>query len=140
MKNQWQITLDEKVYNIRLERKKIFINNDDGIKLSKLQKNVRFFSQIEYIIVLRGKTVKLIVPNLGSPILVIDGKNNKTGEEYIEQKLPLWSYIFLVLSLFGIFGGAIGGVFCGLSAISVISISKNKTFNTLTFNSEPVVN
>lgn len=129
MSKNWNVKIDEQMYNLELKGKKLIINGET-LKLNKYKKKTGLIHE-EYEVPVGSKTALLVIRSMSAPQLVIDNKDCATGEEYVPIKLPVWSYVFVVLHCINFINGAIG---CAMAVIGIAlttSVSCNKKFSAI---------
>lgn len=129
MSKKWDVKIDDQMYNLELKGKKLTINGET-LKLNKYKKKTGLIHE-EYEVPVGSKTALLVIRSMSAPQLVIDNKDCATGEEYVPIKLPVWSYVFVVLHCINFINGAIG---CGIAVIGIAlttSVSCNKKFSVI---------
>ena len=138
MGKTWDVRIDEQEYHIELMNKgKVLVNGSELLLKDCKKKSGAAYS--EYEIQLGSKPARLVLLSMGEAQLIIDNKDYETGKEYVPSKMPLWTYIFLILhismlplGLTGlVLGGAIGGAFIGVAIVFTMSISSNQKKSTL---------
>lgn len=129
MSKNWNVKIDEQMYNLELQGKKLIINGET-LKLNKYKKKTGLIHE-EYEVPVGSKTALLVIRSMSAPQLVIDNKDCATGEEYVPIKLPVWSYVFVVLHCINFINGAIGWIMAVIGIALTTSVSCNKKFNTI---------
>ena len=128
----WNVNVDGMPYKIEFIKNKVFINNNDPIKLGKFKSKSKF-PNMEYHIPLGSKEVVLNVRSVGEPVLTMDGRNCVTGELFAFSSMPKWTWLFIVLhgiNLFFLIGGAIGGACFGGLTVMTAAIATNEEMST----------
>ena len=112
----------------------VSVNNGPQIKLKDIKAVESNFAERVFNIPLgNGEIAKLCVRN--KQVLVYNGRNVETGEEYKTIKLPNWVYVFValyVVNFFLILGGALGGATSAIGAYASANISADDKRPTLT--------
>ncbi len=102
----------------------------ETLKLNKYKKKTGLIHE-EYEVPVGSKTALLVIRSMSSPQLVIDNKDCATGEEYVPIKLPVWSYVFVVLHCINFINGAIGWIMAVIGIALTTSVSCNKKFSAI---------
>ncbi|MDE6662061.1 MAG: hypothetical protein K2K46_01835 [Lachnospiraceae bacterium] len=128
MAASWNVAIDGSYYNVEyINNNKVAVN---GQKLKLKDYKVKTsFIQTEYDIPVGPKSARLVITTLKQPQLVIDGRDCVTGAEYVPIKIPIWSYIFIVLHCINFQGGAIGGALAAVGILATASVSTNNKMN-----------
>lgn len=129
MKKDWNVKIDDQMYEVKLVNKKIIVNGET-LNKTEYKKKANLISD-EYEFSIGSKTALLIMKNMTAPQLVIDNKDCATGEEYVPVKLPKWSYIFIALHLINFLNGALGALLAIMGIALTTSISNNRKMNTM---------
>lgn len=130
MAKAWDIRIDEQNYSVKLKGGKVLINGEKLVLNRKYKKKTGLVHE-EYEFPIGSKTALLVMKNLSSPQLVIDGVDCATGEKYVPFKMPWWSYIFVVLHLINFMNGAIGGLMAVVGVGATTAVSTNTRMNVL---------
>lgn len=129
MAKKWDVKVDEQMYNVQLNGRKLKINGE-ALKLNKKNRKKMGLISEEYEIPVGSKNALLVIKSMGAPQLVIDNKDCATGEEYVPVKLPAWAYVFVVLHCINLINGAIGWLMVVVGLTLTTSISCNRKLNT----------
>ncbi|MBD5395689.1 MAG: hypothetical protein HDR71_15835 [Lachnospiraceae bacterium] len=129
MKKSWSVKIDENMYQVDLNGRKVKVNGE-ALKLKNYKKKTGLITE-EYEIPVGSKTALLVLKNLSAPQLVIDNKDCATGEDYVPTKLPGWAYVFVVLHCVNFINGAIGCVLAVIGIAATTSISCNRKLNVV---------
>lgn len=129
MSKNWNVKIDEQMYNLELKGKKLTINGET-LKLNKYKKKTGLIHE-EYEVPVGSKTALLVIRSMSAPQLVIDNKDCATGEEYVPIKLPVWSYVFVVLHCINFINGGIGWIMAVIGIALTTSVSCNKKFSVI---------
>lgn len=129
MSKNWNVKIDDQMYNLELKGKKLTINGET-LKLNKYKKKTGLIHE-EYEVPVGSKTALLVIRSMSAPQLVIDNKDCATGEEYVPIKLPVWSYVFVVLHCINFINGAIGWAMAVIGIALTTSVSCNKKFSVI---------
>ncbi len=127
MKKDWNVKIDDQMYEVKLVNRKISVN---GVTLKKddYRKKTHLITE-DYEFSVGSKQALLIIKNLSAPQLIIDGKDCATGEDYVPVKLPKWSYIFIVLHCINFINGLLGVLLAVVGITLTTSISNNRKLN-----------
>lgn len=125
----WNIIVNEISYKIRLGGNNVIVN-DEKIKLKSLNCRREGMFRIYELPVGEKKAELHRNAWVGGTVLVMDGKDCATGEDFVPANLPKWAYIFIVLHCFNLMNGALGGILAVLCVSATISISSNPRFHT----------
>lgn len=106
MKKTWEVKIDEQMHKVELNNQKLVVDGEK-LKLRKFKKKSGLIHE-EYEIPVGSKNALLVLKNMSTPQLVIDGLDCATGEEYVPVKLPKWAYVFIVLHFINFLNGALG--------------------------------
>ncbi|WP_027208334.1 hypothetical protein [Butyrivibrio hungatei] len=116
------------------KNKLVSVNGSPETKVMALKSPESNFAERVFDIPLgNGEIAKLCVRN--KQVLVYNGRNVETGEEYKTIQLPKWVYVFVVLyivNFFVLLGGALGGATSAIGAYASANISADEKRNTLT--------
>ncbi len=127
---KWDILVDGKAYKIKAGGSKVIVN-DEKIKLKSLNNRREGMFRV-YELPVGDKTAELHINTLlGKLVLVMDGKDCATGEQFVPVKLPKWSYVFLALHGLNLVNGAVGAGLAILGIGATISVSSNPRFSTV---------
>lgn len=129
MSKKWDVKIDEQMYNLELQGKKLIINGET-LKLNKYKKKTGLIHE-EYEVPVGAKTALLVIRSMSTPQLVIDNRDCATGEEYVPVKLPVWAYVFVVLHCINFINGAIGWIMAVIGIALTTSVSCNKKFSAI---------
>lgn len=125
----WKLKVNERPYEIKLGGSKVIVNNEK-IKLKSLNCRREGMFRI-YEVPVGEKTAELYVNAwIGGTILVMDGKDCATGEEFVPVKLPKWAYVFVALHCLNLMNGALGALLAILGVGATVSVSSNPRFHT----------
>lgn len=128
----WNITIDEKPYQIKMKGASLIINETEQRKLKQLLSHKEGMFKV-YDVPLGSKTAKLYVNSwVGGVTLAMDGVDCATGAPYTVPILPKWAYLFMILHCFYFTGGVIGALFAIAGMSMTISISCCSRFSLLT--------
>lgn len=126
---KWDILVDGKAYKIKAGGSKVIVN-DEKIKLKSLNNRREGMFRV-YELPVGDKTAELHINTLlGKVVLVMDGKDCATGEQFVPVKIPKWSYVFLALHGLNLVNGAVGAGLAILGIGATISVSSNPRFST----------
>ncbi len=125
-KKTWTVTTDEGTYTVDLKGSKLSINGAAPVKLTKFAKKTHFVDS-EYTIPLGNRMATLFMQSLSSPILAYNGVDCATGKPWEYQKIPGWTWVFIVLDI--IAGVFIAGWLWALLAIIVTVIVARSALN-----------
>lgn len=129
MSKEWNVKIDDRMYNIELKGRKLKVNGEN-LKLRKYRKKTGLVHE-EYEIPVGSKNALLVLRNMGGTVLVIDDKDCATGEEYVPVKIPGWAYIFIVLHCVNFINGALGAFLAVVGISLTASVSSNRKMNVL---------
>ena len=131
MKKEWNVEASGQLFNVVLEKNKIWINNKTLIKLNQLK---RSGSMVEYAyeLPLGNQSAILYMPGGKAPALSMNGMDVDTGKPHIMRVLPAWAWIFTALYVINfllIMNDVIGGAIAGacLVASNIIAADKKMT-------------
>lgn len=117
-----------------VKNKLVSVNGSPETKVMAFKSHESNFAERVFNIPLgNGEIAKLCVRN--KQVLVYNGRNVETGEEYKTIKLPNWVYVFValyVVNFFLILGGALGGATSAIGAYASANISADDKRPTLT--------
>lgn len=129
MKKSWNVKIDDTMYQVDLNNRKVKINGE-LLKLKGYKKKTGLVTE-EYEIPVGSKTALLVIKTMSAPQLVIDNKDCATGEDYVPTKLPGWAYVFVVLHCVNFLNGAIGCLLAVIGVVVTTSISCNRKLNVM---------
>lgn len=138
MGRKWNVTVDDKVYDIEyINNKKIIVNGKE-LRLKDYQTNITM-TTTEHEIPLGEKKACLIVRSLNDVQLSIDGTDCASGEEFVPARAPKWAGIFILLQCVNILNGLSGcataiigiGLTGMVSSHTKLSVTKKIVFDVL---------
>lgn len=125
----WNVTVDEKSYEVSMKSYSLVINKTDKFKLKNLKSHKEGMFKI-YDVPLGSKTAQLYVNSwIGGAKLVMDGVDCATGAPYTAPQLPKWAYIFMVIHCLNLMNGALGWLLAVAGVAATISVSCNSKFS-----------
>lgn len=128
MKKEWNVKIDDQMYNVNVKSNTKVLVNGEALKLRKYKKKSGLVHE-EYEIPVGSKTALLVLKNMSAPQLVIDGKDCATGEAYEPVKIPKWAYIFVVLHFVNFLNGALGIIMAVIGLSLTVAVAGNKKLN-----------
>ncbi|SFC55528.1 hypothetical protein [Clostridium uliginosum] len=130
-KKTWIIIVDGISYNIELKQKlfskKLFVNNEE-VPFEK-SKYLGMANETHFMLGIK----EAVLVSLGNKIdVAIDGKYLNSGREYVAlERMPAWTWIFIVLNgLVIIGGGALPFLLAFMGMTLSIRISLSQRINT----------
>lgn len=129
MRNTWQVKIDEQLHTIELNNRKLVIDGEK-LKLNKFKKKTGLVQEL-YEFPVGSKTALLVLKNMSKPQLVIDNRDCATGEEYVPLKLPVWSYVFIILHFVNFMNGALGCLIAIIGIALTTAIVANTRMNVV---------
>lgn len=128
MAASWNVTIDGNYYNVELIKNNKVVVNGQELKLKDYRVKTGMI-HTEYEIPVGPKRALLVIMSMKQPQLVIDGRDCTTGAEYVPIKIPVWSYIFIVLHCINFMNGAMGGALAAVGILATVSVSTNNKMN-----------
>ena len=100
----WNVQINGVVYLVEYMKGSVYINGGEAFKLRSLEYKRKFIpSRISYIVPLAGKELTLVIGQIDGVVLLMDGIDMSTGQQYQVPKLPGWVVVFYVLYIINIF-------------------------------------
>ena len=133
-KYSWNVQINGVMYLVEYTRGSIYINGGEAYKLRSLERKKKFWiPKTTYTVPLAGKELTLVISQLDGVVLLMDGIDMRTGQQYQAPKLPGWTVVFYVLyivNLFGVLGGALGALINMSMAVATTSVANSKKMSS----------
>lgn len=131
MKKEWNVEAGGQLFNVVLERNKVYINKKTLIKLNQLK---RSGSMVEYAyeLPLGNQSAILYMPGGAAPALSMNGMDVLTGKPHVMRVLPGWAWIFNALYVinFLLMGDVLGGAIAGVCVAATGVIATDRKMAT----------
>ena len=129
----WNVQINGVVYLVEYMKGSVYINGGEAFKLRSLEYKRKFIpSRMSYTVPLAGKELTLVIGQIDGVVLLMDGIDMSTGQQYQVPKLPGWVVVFYVLYIINIavLGGAVGALINATMATITTTIVNNKKLSS----------
>ena len=130
----WNVQINGVVYLVEYMKGSVYINGGEAFKLRSLEYKRKFIpSRMSYTVPLAGKELTLVIGQIDGVVLLMDGIDMSTGQQYQVPKLPGWVVVFYVLyiiNIFAVLGGAGGALINATMATITTTIVNNKKLSS----------
>ena len=129
----WNVQINGVVYLVEYMKGSVYINGGEAFKLRSLEYKRKFIpSRMSYTVPLAGKELTLVIGQIDGVVLLMDGIDMSTGQQYQVPKLPGWVVVFYVyiINIFAVLGGAVGALINATMATITTTIVNNKKLSS----------